>query len=174
MEARGGEVVGVHRWIRPRYDSDCVMAIVSGAKRRRATHLLAETSDRLIRHQSFHSVERPNLRATAGRLKDLVDATDGLQLMPHLDPDASPADVHSYQRKSGQWAQGNKGGGSKRKNYRSRYVGLPKSQLLKFRKSWAIATLNNRFVDFLRRCVHNSFVGLIYHVHLCWLHHENI
>lgn len=134
VEARGAEVVGVHRWIGPRYDSDCVLAIVSGAKRRGAKYLLAETTDRLVRHQLFHSVKRPNLQATDGQLQEVADAADGLLLMTHLDPDATPSEVRSYQRKRGQWAKGNKGGGSKRKGYDRRYEQLPNSQRLKFRK----------------------------------------
>jgi hypothetical protein len=35
---------------------------------------------------------------------------DGVQAQTHLHPDASPAEVRSYQRKRGQWAKGRRGG----------------------------------------------------------------
>jgi hypothetical protein len=80
------------------------------AKRVGATVLLAETTDRFIRHPSFHSVLRPNYQATDEQLKELVEATQGMRLITHLDPDASPSEVRSYQRKRGQRFKRNKGG----------------------------------------------------------------
>ena len=61
--------------------------------------LLAESTDRYVRHPDYHSKERPNLQAGPEELRALSAAAGGVSLFTLLDPDASPAEVRSYQRR---------------------------------------------------------------------------
>jgi hypothetical protein len=134
VEERGAKVVGVIGYTGPRYDPYYLLHSRFMAEAAGAKWLLAETTDRFIRHRDFHSIDRPDLQATGDQVLELSMIAGKLCLMTHLDPDATPSEVRSYQRKRGQWAKGNKGGGSKRKGYGPRHGDLPLSVRLKLRE----------------------------------------
>jgi hypothetical protein len=72
--------------------------------------LVAESTDRFIRHPGYHSKEYPDLQARDVDLKELPLWTDGVKLVTILDPEATPAEVRSYQSKRGQKLKNNRGG----------------------------------------------------------------
>ena len=72
--------------------------------------LVAETSDRFIRHPLYHSNDHPKLQARNTDLEDLRSCTYGIPLVTDLPPDASPSDVRGYQRRRGQRMKGRPGG----------------------------------------------------------------
>jgi len=72
--------------------------------------LLAECTDRFIRHPAYHSNDNPDAQARDEELKDLAWWAGGVTLVTLLHPDASPPEVRSHQRKRGQRAKGRKGG----------------------------------------------------------------
>lgn len=77
--------------------------------------LLAETTDRFIRNSSYHSQKRPHLQPTESELVDLEIATEGVQLMTVVHPDAPLSKCRRFQMKRGQEASGAKGGRKKAK-----------------------------------------------------------
>lgn len=78
--------------------------------RRRGAILLAETTDRFVRHKDYHSDTNFNAQASESQLAELSRLADGVVLATYLHPDASPARVRRFQSKRGQWAKDNKGG----------------------------------------------------------------
>jgi hypothetical protein len=103
-------IVGQYEFVGSGFDPYWVYEAAQQAKAAGATVLLAETTDRLIRHHVFHSVRRPDAQANSRQLRELLEAADGIPLMTHLHPDAAPKEVRSYQRKRGQKYKGKKGG----------------------------------------------------------------
>lgn len=81
-----------------------ILAIQSHAK------ILAESTDRFVRHPHYHSSLRPNLQAPDYDLQDLAMWTSGVLLHTFLHPNATPQEVRSHQRKRGQWAKKSYGG----------------------------------------------------------------
>jgi hypothetical protein len=120
VESAGGIVVGVMPHVGSGTDPFWVGAAALMAKRRRATVLLAESTDRFVRNKYYHSVDFPDVQATEAELKELARCAGGMPLMTLLHPDASPSEVRSYQSKRGQWAKRRKGGRprSKRPGYK--------------------------------------------------------
>jgi hypothetical protein len=83
--------------------------------------LVAETTDRFIRHPAYHSEKSPNFQARESDLKELQFVTSGILLVTMVHPDATPEQVRSYQRKRGQRMKNAKGGRPERpKNRRER------------------------------------------------------
>ncbi len=72
--------------------------------------LVAETTDRFLRHPGYHSRENPDARPTEAQFRELARLAGGVVLATHLDPDASPAEVRRYQALRGQQAKGSRGG----------------------------------------------------------------
>ena len=106
----GAKIVGQVQKAISGFDPSWLKQVAMEAKAAGATVLLAETADRFIRHRDFHSNDRPDLQATDEQLQELVECTGGMRLMTHLDPDATPFQVRSYQRKRGQKQKRRKGG----------------------------------------------------------------
>ena len=77
---------------------------------RHGAKLLAETTDRLVRHPLYHSANHPDLQAREADLREMQRLTKGIIIATDLNPDASPEEVRSYQRKRGQEMKGNCGG----------------------------------------------------------------
>lgn len=134
VEERGAIVVGAKEETGPRYEPFYLLEARFEAESLGAKWILAESTDRFIRHRAFHSINRPDLQATEDQVRELAMFAGKLKLMTHLDPDATASEVRSYQRKRGQWAKGNKGGGSKKKGYGLRYDQLPRSVELRLRE----------------------------------------
>jgi hypothetical protein len=92
------------------FDPFWVYEAAQQAKAAGASLLLAETTDRLVRHHLYHSVLRPDAQANSRQLRELLEAADGMPLMTHLHTDASPNEIKSYQVKRGQKYKASKGG----------------------------------------------------------------
>ncbi len=128
VEDAGGVVVGATWYIGSRFDSAIPIVMARKlAKRRKAKYLLAESTDRFVRHADFRTNDkkRKQYRATESQLQYLHREAGALRLMTYVDPDATAEQVHSHRTKRGQWAKGNRGGGSKRKGYGPRFEQLP-------------------------------------------------
>jgi hypothetical protein len=113
------EVVGVIRYVGSGTDPICLVNAVDLAKKLGAV-LLAESTDRFIRHPAYHSKENPNAQAREPDLEELQYWTQGVELYTDLHPDASPQEVRSYQRKRGQKYKGNKGGRPRKRKWKKR------------------------------------------------------
>lgn len=73
--------------------------------------LLAESTDRFLRSRDYKTEKNfNNAIPTVAQLAELSRQAAGVTLATYLDPDASPKEVRSFQRKRSQWAKGNKGG----------------------------------------------------------------
>ncbi len=105
----GGVVVGVVRHVGSGWDGPWLIKAVARARMCGAV-LLAESTDRFIRPLDYHSKRNPDAQATEEDLRCLRCWTKGVRLLTVLDPDASPREVRSWQRKRGQSAKGRKGG----------------------------------------------------------------
>lgn len=77
---------------------------------RLGARLLAETTDRFIRSQWYHSEWYPDAQASEHDLRWLAFWLEGVEAMTLLHPDASSEEVRSYQIRRGHKAKGNKGG----------------------------------------------------------------
>jgi len=110
MKVLGASVVGVQKHVGSGWDPSWLLPAKAKAIAHGASILVAETTCRLARHPGYHSNYNPDAQARDSDLYDLALWTDGMILCTHLDPDASPMRVRSYQRKRGQWAKGQKGG----------------------------------------------------------------
>jgi transcriptional regulator with XRE-family HTH domain len=77
--------------------------LVSAARIARAhgAKILAESTDRLIRHPGYHSEEWFEARARACDLEELAFITEGVVLATLVAPDADAAEVRAYQSKRG-------------------------------------------------------------------------
>lgn len=72
--------------------------------------LVAETTDRFIRHPGYHSKENPNAQARDCDLEELAWCTGGVMLVTLLPPDALPGQVRSFHTARGQVQKSQKGG----------------------------------------------------------------
>lgn len=72
--------------------------------------ILAESTDRFVRHPHYHSNRRPDLQAPNHDLQELAMWTEGVSLHTYLHPNATPQEVRSHQRKRGQRAKKSYGG----------------------------------------------------------------
>jgi len=104
-----GIVVGVIRIVISGFNPYWLSRAVALAEEHDAK-ILAESTDRLIRHPAYHSSECPDAQPSISHLRGLNDWTEGIELLTLLDPNATPKEVRSYQRKRGQRMKGNKGG----------------------------------------------------------------
>ena len=112
VKAKGGRVVGGHREVGPRYYSAWLIEVVAKAKRLRADWMLAESTDRWVRHHEFHTIQRPNLQATDDQLNDLVRLAGGTKPRPICTPMHRPRKVRriSENAATGQGEKGRRGG----------------------------------------------------------------
>ena len=127
VKSKGGTMVGIRRYVGSGFDPCWVGRAVKKARYLGATILLAETTDRLIRHREYHSVKNPDAQATEEQLQELAGYAGGMILMTHLHPEASPREVRGYQSKRGQREKGRKGGRPKKRRYGPRYDTWPKA-----------------------------------------------
>ncbi len=100
VRQRGAEVIGTfkHVWDGkdPVWLSKAVeLGTIHGAK------LLAETTDRFIRHPDYHSKNYPNAQARKEDLDFLKTFTGNAMLVTHLPPNSNPGQVRSYHIKRG-------------------------------------------------------------------------
>ena len=109
LENLGCKIIGVVAYSESGFDPYWLGQAVRQAKASNAK-LVAETTDRFIRHPLYHSKRNPDAQARETDLGNLEDATDGVPLVTFLHPDASPTDVRSHQRKRGQQQKNRKGG----------------------------------------------------------------
>lgn len=115
-EKRGATVVDVVRHTgsscageRAREDLLDRLADAAELARQHGAKLLAESTNRLVRPTWFDS-KLPKAQATELDLRDLRHATEGVVLVTHLDPDATPGQEREYHTKRGQREKGRKGG----------------------------------------------------------------
>lgn len=87
---------------------------VAMAKEFGACALYLETTDRGVRPPAYHSSKNPDAQARKSDLEELSWWADGMLIVTDLHPDATPAEVRSYQRRRGQWAKGHYGGRPRR------------------------------------------------------------
>jgi DNA invertase Pin-like site-specific DNA recombinase len=115
--AHGGRVAEVFPHVGPGWDTEALTAALATCRKRGIRVLLAETTDRFLRHPEYHSSENPDAQPTEEQFRQLARnaAHYGVTLLTHLHPDASPAEVRSYQSTRGQRAKGKAGGRPKRK-----------------------------------------------------------
>lgn len=83
-----------------------ILAIQNEAK------ILAESTDRFVRHPHFHTEHGFDLQATDYDLQDLAMWTMGVSLHTYLHPNATHGEVRSHQTKRGKQAKGSHGGNS--------------------------------------------------------------
>jgi DNA invertase Pin-like site-specific DNA recombinase len=109
MKKVGAVVMAVCTHVGSGVDKWSVLQAATEA-REHGAKLVAESTDRFIRHEDYHSSKNPDAQARETDLEDLGYLTRGVTLSTLLHPDATPARVRSFQRKRGQWAKGHKGG----------------------------------------------------------------
>lgn len=63
--------------------------------------ILAESTDRFVRHPAYHSAARPYAQARDCDLRRLTADAGGVRLATMLDPNASASDIRSHQTKRG-------------------------------------------------------------------------
>ncbi len=125
VEEAHGNVVAVHAVAESGFYPSWLCRAVLLAKKRDAV-VLAETTDRLVRHPAYHSSEYPDAQARTSDLEELAYFIEGVKVMTHLHPNASPTEVRAYHVARGQQLKNRKGGRpksqpSQRGTYRSRY-----------------------------------------------------
>ena len=156
IEATGAVVVGVYEYTSRGYEHRVSYAACR-AKQLGATILLAETTDRIVRNLHYHSVKRPDLQATDEQLAEVARDAGwcGIKLMTHLDPDAPPEEVRSYQTKRGQRLKGHKGGRrahQPKKHRKEKKLGLV---LFLHRRGWTLGEISRkRMVGVAKSVVH--------------------
>ena len=110
VEASGAQVVGVEHHVGTSYEARWMFKIAQYAERAGANVILVESTNRFIRHPSYHSSKNFLIRPRTFDLKDLVDEARGIKLMTFLDPYASPSEERSFATRRGQRQKGRKGG----------------------------------------------------------------
>jgi hypothetical protein len=136
----GAKIVGKVAKSMSGFDPLWLFHATEKAKKLGATVLLAETPDRFIRLPSFHCYDgrRKEFQATDEQLAELVEATQGMRLMTHIHPDATPKECRSYQRKRGRRFKSKKGG-QPSPGYKKRRKEEKKSLVLFLhRQGWSI------------------------------------
>lgn len=109
VESGGGKVIDVFRFVESGFYPEMWTRAAYLAKKCGVT-LLAESTDRFIRHFLYHAKKRSQVQATLQELEELRRATYGVPLMTLAHPDALPGEVRSAQSKRGQTAKDNTGG----------------------------------------------------------------
>lgn len=80
--------------------------------------LLAENTSRLIRHPSYDS--NPTAQARELDLRELRRATEGVVLVTHLDPDATPRQEQKYHEERGKREREARAGGQRKRSRATR------------------------------------------------------
>jgi hypothetical protein len=97
---QGVEIVGCFSHVESGWRLN-IHEAVETAKRLGAV-IVAETIDRIMRPEDYHSVENWNAKLTVEDLLRLAKKLDGVPLFTVADPDASPGENRSMQTKRGQ------------------------------------------------------------------------
>ena len=109
VERLGGEIVGVvcveaagfdPCWIRP--------AVIIA--RQHGAIIVAESTDRFVRHPAFHSKKAWRLQARECDLQELALFADGVTLVTILHPNALPEEVRQHQTNRGLKSKNKRGG----------------------------------------------------------------
>lgn len=157
VASQGGTVVGVVRHVGSGFYPFWVGRAATIAKPLGAK-ILAESTDRLIRHPGYHSNNYPDAQAREGELQELQRDADGVPLMTHLHPDATPEEVRSYQRKRGQREKKRHGGRPKlkrtgqKKRSREIWIGRVRQLRIRYGKSLReIATQTGKPLTTIKR-----------------------
>jgi len=95
------------------------------ARRRGVEKIVAESTDRLIRHPAFRSKGSKNLQARKADLENLRDVAAEMELITFLDPEATPAEVERHRSYRGQRQKQNFGGRPIRKKHRREKTAAP-------------------------------------------------
>lgn len=114
IEDQGGIVIDIAREVAWGGEPLWLSEAVEIAKKTGAT-ILAESTDRLIRHPSYHPKHNQSLMPRRSKLDKLRRATEGVTLMTVLNPEASSTKQRSHQTKRGQQIKANIGGRPKKK-----------------------------------------------------------
>ena len=109
VEESGGRVVGTFRHTGSGTNPEWLREAAAHAHTMKAV-LLAETVDRFVRPEAYHSKLCHDAQATDADLKLLRQVCGEVRLMTYVHPDASPREVKAYHTKRGQRAKGRKGG----------------------------------------------------------------
>jgi hypothetical protein len=105
----GANVCGTETHVGPG-TSPIWLARAAALAKARGAKILAESTDRLIRHPGYHSAEWNDAQARECDLAEMAYYTDGVVVATLLHPNATPAEVRAYQRKRGQRAKAARGG----------------------------------------------------------------
>ncbi len=109
VERLGGHVVAVVSFVGSGQDSSMLARAAALAKQHAAV-IVAETTDRLIRHPAYHSDENWKVQARDIDLQDVKYWADSVPVLTALHPDATPEEARSSQTMRGQRVKGRKGG----------------------------------------------------------------
>lgn len=116
-------------------DPDWLNKATAEAKRSGAKFMLAESTDRFMRHPDYKSDSNPNAQARARDLVSLGLRTYGMELMTAVHPDALTSEVRSYHQRRGRDATGRRGGRPRKKTpgymVRRREDKMPQAQQLR-------------------------------------------
>lgn len=88
--------------------------------RRSGTVVVAESTDRFIRSEDYHSQKNPSAQPTIDEFEALKLVTQAAVLATILNPDTPWKEVRSHQSKRGQSAKGRKGDGGRKPGWRKR------------------------------------------------------
>lgn len=100
-EAAGHIVVGVVTHVGSGWDPSWIAEAAILAKEKNADAILAETTNRLIRHPCFHSSKDPDLQANDHNLRTLLHFANGVPLATHLGPMECPVSEQLYETRRG-------------------------------------------------------------------------
>ncbi|QDT82451.1 recombinase family protein [Gimesia chilikensis] len=112
MAKRGAKVVNVVRYVGSGFEPLRLPLAVMYAKQHRAK-IVALTTDRFIRHESFKSTgtnKTRSFRVNERGLENLQEIAKGVELVTLQDPNAILEDCLKLQREIGQLSKSNKGG----------------------------------------------------------------
>lgn len=107
------EIIGELKVVAPGSDPEWLIPAVEEAKEHGAK-IVAESADRLIRHQFYHSRHNPHLMAGKRELELLGRIADGVVLTTFLRPNLPLSKVRRWQTKRGQRAKNSFGGRPKK------------------------------------------------------------
>lgn len=136
VATRGACVADVVQHTGPGHDPSDWLCVAAMLAERHEAKLLAETTNRFIRHPGYHSVRWPEAQAREHDLLQLRRWTEGVTLVTVLAPDADWKQERSYHTRRGQRQKGHTGG-RPRKSRRGekkqrRLEALPKVKWMKW------------------------------------------
>lgn len=111
LAALGVPVVDSYLDVGPGWDTAAgkLQEAIASARRTGAV-VVAETADRFLRSEDFHTKDNPDALPTVAQFRKLAKLAAGVTLATVVDPVETPEEVRSYQSKRGQSAKENRGG----------------------------------------------------------------